>query len=819
MPFWMIALMIASVAATTVLSGLLQKLPKAKASSMGEMQAPTAEEGRNIPVIFGTCLLRAPNVVWYGDFGTQAIKVSAGWMAFGRKQTVGYRYYLGMDLHLCHGPVDALVDIRAGNGEDLVHVKYTTSQNSDGSIAVQLNDSELFGGDEKEGGINGPAVLYTGSQTQNGDSYMTGRIGAAYPAYRGISHMVLRRCYLGTSPYIKNLGVVLRRCPSNLGLLSAQSNINGDANPAEIIYEVLRNNVWGLGFPESRFDLSSFRTAAQTLATEGMGMSLQVSSPQQADALVETVLQHIDGVCYTDPETGLWTLKLVRAVNPATLPEFDADDIIECELRRGSWEDTVNEVKVKYTDRAKWKESIVQAQETANRAIRGEAAVSQVDFLGFSGAAIAQRAAMRELRVHSYPLAQGRIKINRKAWQWRMGTAFLLTWPPLGISKMPVRVVGINYGSLEKGEIEADVVEDVFGVSYTAYAPPTESEWINPIGEAQPPIAQLVQEAPYQVIESAERHIVCGAVRADGISTSYEVWTNDGGGYYHSGTEETFCPSGVLAEAYPENTAAIDNGAGIMLSSPADLSNVAQTTYAGVLRGDNILVIVNADGTTEWCGFQEIIDNEDGTYAVTGIARGIYDTVPISHAVGARVFIIRDGGVFSSGITRDTAYVANQAVNIKMLPRNVRGIAPFESVPQVSVTLSSRAAKPYPPGNVRVDGNPWPMGAIITGEATLSWAHRNRTAQAGLGVVLQDAASVSSGQEGTYKIEVLVNNVVKRTTDGITGTSWTYTDEMRTEDGTDELLNAAAFRITPVNGALAGTPRTTKAFILAPPGA
>ncbi len=43
-----------------------------------EIQAPTAEEGREIPVLFGTRDLKGPNVVWYGDFSSVAVKKSGG---------------------------------------------------------------------------------------------------------------------------------------------------------------------------------------------------------------------------------------------------------------------------------------------------------------------------------------------------------------------------------------------------------------------------------------------------------------------------------------------------------------------------------------------------------------------------------------------------------------------------------------------------------------------------------------------------------------------------------------------------------------------
>lgn len=45
---------------------------------LGDIKAPTAEEGREIPVLFGTRDLESPNVVWYGDLRTVAIKKKGG---------------------------------------------------------------------------------------------------------------------------------------------------------------------------------------------------------------------------------------------------------------------------------------------------------------------------------------------------------------------------------------------------------------------------------------------------------------------------------------------------------------------------------------------------------------------------------------------------------------------------------------------------------------------------------------------------------------------------------------------------------------------
>jgi hypothetical protein len=47
-------------------------------AGLGDINVPTAEEGREIPVLFGTRDLYGPNVVWYGDLRTEAIRKKGG---------------------------------------------------------------------------------------------------------------------------------------------------------------------------------------------------------------------------------------------------------------------------------------------------------------------------------------------------------------------------------------------------------------------------------------------------------------------------------------------------------------------------------------------------------------------------------------------------------------------------------------------------------------------------------------------------------------------------------------------------------------------
>jgi len=75
MPWPIIAAVVASFVAAYVFT------PRPSAGdppTAGEFEAPTAEEGREITVIFGTRDIEDMNVVWYGDLSTEPVKKSGG---------------------------------------------------------------------------------------------------------------------------------------------------------------------------------------------------------------------------------------------------------------------------------------------------------------------------------------------------------------------------------------------------------------------------------------------------------------------------------------------------------------------------------------------------------------------------------------------------------------------------------------------------------------------------------------------------------------------------------------------------------------------
>ena len=72
--WWLIAVFVVSL----VIAFAMPRPQVTPPAGLNEVQAPTAEVGREIPVLFGTRDLTAPNVCWYGAIRLVPIKKKGG---------------------------------------------------------------------------------------------------------------------------------------------------------------------------------------------------------------------------------------------------------------------------------------------------------------------------------------------------------------------------------------------------------------------------------------------------------------------------------------------------------------------------------------------------------------------------------------------------------------------------------------------------------------------------------------------------------------------------------------------------------------------
>jgi hypothetical protein len=73
--FVYLAILVVSVGVSIALA---PKPTVPKPAQLSDFDVPTAEEGRPIPVVFGTVKVTGANVLWYGDLKTYAIRTKGG---------------------------------------------------------------------------------------------------------------------------------------------------------------------------------------------------------------------------------------------------------------------------------------------------------------------------------------------------------------------------------------------------------------------------------------------------------------------------------------------------------------------------------------------------------------------------------------------------------------------------------------------------------------------------------------------------------------------------------------------------------------------
>ena len=408
----------------------------------------------------------------------------------GKTTTTGYWYGLGAHLALCHGPVDAITEIKVGE-------RVAWSGRIEGNASLTIDRPELFGGDEREGGIQGEVDVLMGAADQTPNPYLQQQLGPAIPSFCGVVSLVLKRVWVAAmNPYIKPWSMRATRMPK--AWYPDKAAIGEDANPAHIMVDALTNSAWGMGCPISDLDLPRFAVAADTLHAEAFGLSLLWSREETIEDFLMAILKHIDGMLYVHSGTGLWTLTLARDdYDPKSAPVFHPGNILRIEaFSRPAWGEITNQVTVVYRDGSTDKDARITVQDLAAVQLNGAVVSTSLHYPGIGQAALANRVAMRELRQLSTPLATCTFIANREAAALMMGSVLVLSWPPYGIVRLPMRVVRLSYGELTHGAVRVECVEDVFHLPHSVYAAPPPTGWSEPTHPPLPCPSQRLFENP-----------------------------------------------------------------------------------------------------------------------------------------------------------------------------------------------------------------------------------------------------------------------------------------------------------------------------------
>lgn len=860
-----------------------------------------------------------------------------------KKQTVGYKYYVGMHMVLHHGSADRLLRVRV-NGRDAF-------LGSLASGSVYIDKPSLFGGESREGGVQGQLDFETGKTSQMPNSYLVSKLGAFVTAFRGVTAVVLRQMYMGTNPYLKawdfrpqrihkrfddqvqwydekaeipilppigyddsfrykletstaspsspssiigvpfaytqpgfddsgwdyglsafgsysgaepatyepvpairtplrntfygeaiwlrkkvflnahpalvgDLEVIAWKndggwlwvngvrvdhepfagtdfnyfnvrfvVPSSLlvlgentfayqmiemvvspdGVLGGSAGGSlvafrvqtpasaGDMNPAHIIRECLTDPDWGMGYQDADIDDAAFMAAADVLYDEGMGISIFWDTQTSIEEFVKEILKHIDAALFVDRRTGKFTLKLIRAdYNEATLLILNESNIDKItDFKRPTFGELINSVTVTYWDAATGEDATITVSDIALAQQQGNTNSVSVKYQGFTKGALASRAAQRDLKSLSTPLASCTIYANRDADELNIGSVFKLDWPDYDVDMLVMRVTGIAFGDGKSNRIRIQCVQDVFALPDVAFIPDSQPVWEDPSAFPVPVSQQLVFEVPYLELVQAQGqtqvdgllaanpdagYVAAAAIRPASSVLYCRLFTDNGAGYQESGQVD-FSPSAVLSE---------------------DISEI-QKTFDVEDRQDFDEITIGSwfQMGTELMGYLGIAGN-----TIT-VQRGVLDTVPVKHSTG-EVLIFWDYYAEAD----PTEYVTSDSIGIKLPTVSGGGQLALADAPSSNVTLNARAVRPYPPGNVKIGGVAYPATFAGAAPLALTWAHRDRLQQTGGDLVDTTEGTIGPEAGTTYTLRLYgEDDALLRTETGLTGTSYTWTTE------------------------------------------
>lgn len=565
-----------------------------------------------------------------------------------------------------------------------------------------------------------------------------------------------------TQVTVNTNGVTITQVTVNGTTTTSVTGFIRAANPAAMIAECFLNTQWGLGFSEANLVLSAFETSAATLLNEGFGMCIVWADQTRMEDFINQILKTINAVRYEEPDTGRIGIRLIRDdYDIDTLPVLDMSNVVQVSsLARPDGSDIINQVTINFTDRSTGVDRSITAHNGASIDQVGGVNPTTIDYPGIPTMDIAKRVALRELASYSRGMAGAKLIANRGAGgTLKAGDVVKFNWPPLNIVGMVLRINEIDYGLLTDNRVTVSAIEDFFAFPNTTYIGTGGSGWIDPNRSTKPVTRSKIFEVPYYIFQTEiasdldsstilpNGYSFVGAVAAlpQSTGTQYSLY-EDSTGTYVDKVDQAYTPYGITGEG-------IDDKEESVHVTFFDMNGLKLNSYA--FMDDEILGVTGINGN------------------VVTFQRAVLDTVPVPHAAGSTIWFAGGGRAIEKVI-----FLSGQSINVKLQARSPTGSTPLGDIAAQPITFQGRAERPYPPGNIRVDGVYRNSGAVTV--ALTQWSHRNRLTQTG-GFVAQTTGDITPEAGTSYTVNVYQRAsitdpwVLAETASGITGNSYTPT--------------------------------------------
>ena len=465
----------------------------------------------------------------------------------------------------------------------------------------------------------------------------------------------------------------------------------------------------------------SMRDYVELTDTNPIYLSFMMTSEKTVKEWVEEILKTIDGVMYYNNYTKQYVLKLIRndylIQNCIQINENHYKDL---KVIKKDYQDLKNKIIIKYTHPDTFDTTTLTW--VNERASNDEIKEVSYEFMMIRNHEYRKLILKRLIKKEAYPLTAFKFQLPRNLienssgfdFNIKIGDVLSFNNDLLNIENMAIRILEITGGKDEENYYDIVACEDIFDVSSFAnldFQANEQKETSFDLTNISDNSKVIVVDTPREMASLDNDSVL--TLFADDITelTNTEIvngyMVQDG----MTGAKRSIsynCRYGEISEVVTD-TKILNRAINIKINNTKNIKEISASEmdfqrmkYCGFFE----------DG--EFFSLKNIINNNDGTYTINGILRGLANTKITQKTIGTKVFMILDG------------VTANNLTSLSIIPSTSKTVYinkfnNFTNTDKISknYTYNYTLRKPYNPCSVKIEH-------LQNHKTKVSWGNRVR---------------------------------------------------------------------------------------------